>query len=107
MRRSLGVLAVAAVLGLTGCGGAAQAGPTADPAPVFLSVWHTRFPAASDKDAIAVAHSICDAYKAGTSFADEVRWLVINGGPTISGGDAGAMIGYAVGSYCPEYSNRH
>jgi hypothetical protein len=74
---------------------------------VFLASWHQRWPGAKDDAAVAFAHDICDAYKAGTTFAGEVQWLIANGSGNVTAGDAGAMIGYATSSYCPEYNQRH
>jgi hypothetical protein len=97
---------VVAVLCLTGCGGGSAAAPTPTPdEAIFLSTWHERFPGAADKDAIAVAKDICAAYKAGTSFAGEVQYLMTVG--HVSAADAGAMIGEATSTYCPEYNSRH
>jgi hypothetical protein len=74
---------------------------------VFLASWHTRWPGATDDAAIRVAKGVCDAYKAGTTFAGEVQYLLTTGPANLTAGDAGAMIGYATSSYCPEYNNRH
>jgi hypothetical protein len=95
-------------LAVTGCGGAATSTPSPTPDDsVFLSSWHSRWANASDAAALRVAHGICDAYKAGTTFAGEVQYLITTGPAGMTGGDAGFMIGAATSSYCPEYNSRH
>jgi hypothetical protein len=77
---------------------------------VFLSTWREKFPntatdAAGEKTATQIAHGVCDAYKAGTTFAGEVSYLQAMG--MTDAGLAGWVIGAATSSYCPEYNNRH
>lgn len=107
MRKLWGIPVI--LLALSGCGGAAASSPspTVDMDKVFLSSWHDRWPTAKDDAAVGLGHDICNAYKAGTSFAGEVQWLIANGSGNVTGGDAGYMIGAATSSYCPEYKDLH
>ncbi|WP_113717904.1 DUF732 domain-containing protein [Arthrobacter dokdonensis] len=68
----------------------------------FLASWKTFFPHQSDGLAIAQALNICDEFKVGTTYAQEVQILESNGGATP--GDAAFMIGTAEIAYCPEFS---
>ena len=98
---------IAALVLLTGC--AAQAAPAPAPTPdnsIFLTQYRTRFPGGTDEAGIRIGHSVCDAYKAGTTFAGEVAYIMAQNA-AISAGDAGYLIGASTASYCPEFNNRH
>lgn len=92
---------------LTGC--AAQAAPAPAPTPdnsVFLTQYRTRFPGGTDDAGVRIGHYICDDYKAGTSFQDEVTYLMSKNS-AFTAGDAGFLIGASTSAYCPEFNNRH
>jgi hypothetical protein len=103
MKHSWGIIAL---LLLTGC--AAQAAPAA-PTPdnsIFLTQYRERFPGGTDEAGIRIGHAVCDAYKAGTTFAGEVAYIQSQN-PAISAADAGYLIGASTAAYCPEFNNRH
>ena len=105
MHKLLGILT--GVVVLTGC--AAQAAPSPSVSPdnsVFLTQYRQRFPGGTDDAAIRVGRSVCDAYKAGTTFAGEVAYIQA-ANPKISAADAGYMIGVSTAAYCPEFNDRH
>jgi len=103
MRKLWGITAL--VL-LTGC-----AAPTPAPAPtpdnsIFLTQYRTRFPGGTDDAGVRIGHYICDDYRAGTSFRDEVTYLMSKN-TAFTAGDVGFLIGASTASYCPEFNNRH
>lgn len=107
-------MAAAAALGglllLTGCAAGptpaeASASASAQAQSVFLQMWHEHWPNANDEDAVTVAKSVCNSYRAGTRFVDEVAYLRTVG--NIAAGDAGTIIGMSTAAYCPEYNDRH
>lgn len=100
-----GVAALGLVVVLAGCGVAAVSKPTADPTPVFLGQVKDIFPG-DLTHAPEIAHGICDDYKAGTSFVDEVAYLRVLA-PSMTAGQAGGLIGASTSSFCPEFNNRH
>jgi hypothetical protein len=95
---------IAALVLLTGC--AATPAPAVDHDAIFLAAWHETFPNGGDDNAKFIAHGVCDAYKAGTTFTEEVAYLMALA-PSLTGRQAGQIIGYATASYCPEFNNRH
>jgi len=96
---------IAALLLLTGC--ATQAAPPApDLDSIYLTQYRERFHGGTDEAGIRIGHSVCDAYKAGTTFAGEVAYIMAQNA-TISAGDAGYLIGASTATYCPEFNNRH
>jgi hypothetical protein len=105
MKHSWGIIGL---LLLTGC--AAPATPavpsTADVDQIYLTQYRQRFPGGTDEAGIRIGHSVCDAYKAGTTFAGEVAYIQSQNAE-ISAGDAGYLIGASTAAYCPEYNNRH
>lgn len=92
---------------LTACGGPSAEEVTASKAAsdeaVFLEQWGQEFPGAKADAAIDIAKEICDSYRSGTSFRSEVDHLVSMGA---SHEQAGAMIGMATVTYCPDFQNR-
>jgi ABC-type glycerol-3-phosphate transport system substrate-binding protein len=111
-----GMMAAVAALGglllLTGCAGGpspaeASATASAQAQSVFLQMWHEHWPNAKDEDAVAVAKSVCESYRAGTRFTDEVTYLTTVGNGSLTAGDAGTIIGMSTAAYCPEYNARH
>ncbi|MBT1001965.1 DUF732 domain-containing protein [Paenarthrobacter sp. DKR-5] len=104
MKRIRGPAALAALLMLTGCSGysIAPSEPSSNES-AFLDAWHQRYPKDKDSDALNVAKSICKAFKAGTSYKDEVSRLITLGSH-VTPDDAGAMIGMATTGFCPAYS---
>jgi hypothetical protein len=99
MKRMLGVLAVAAALGLTGCSGAGggDAG--------FVKDWKAQYPNANITTATQHAHDVCAAFKAGTKYQDEMAYIM--GTSSATDKDARAMIAASTANYCPEYNNLH
>jgi len=102
MKHSWGIIGL---LLLTGCA-VTPAAPAVDHDAVFLSVWHETFPNGDSEKAKSVAHGVCDAYKAGTTFAGEVTYLMALA-PSLTGRQAGQIIGASTASYCPEFNDRH
>jgi len=108
MKTILGVAGAALLaVSIASCGSTAEA----KPAPVntdeaFLTAWHETFPNGDSDKAKQIAHDVCDAYKAGTTFTGEVTYLMALS-PSLTGRQAGQIIGYATASYCPEFNDRH
>ena len=96
---------IAALVLLTGCAAPTPA-PAVDHDAVFLTAWHETFPNGDSDKAKQIAHDVCDAYKAGTTFTGEVTYLMALS-PSLIGREAGQIIGYATASYCPEFNDRH
>lgn len=108
-RTIVAALAAAGAIALTGCAAATPAASTT-PSPdinrsVFLEQWHETWPHADDNAAVELAGTVCDAYRAGTTFIDEVHYLMVTA--KVSAGDAGAIIGMSTAAYCPEFNARH
>lgn len=102
MKHSWGILVL---LLLTGCA-TTPAGPTPEQRDsAFLTVWHETFPDGDGEKAKGLAHDVCDAFTAGTSFTDQARYLsvVTNATPQ----QVGQIIGASTAAYCPEFNNRH
>ena len=99
---------IAALVLLTGCAATPPPAPvpTVDRDTVFLTAWHETFPSGDSASAKGIAHDVCDAYKAGTTFTGEVTYLMALS-PSLTGREAGQIVGYATASYCPEFNNRH
>ena len=100
MRKMWGAMAVLAVgvLALTGCGGAGgDAGFTKD--------WNALYPNANMTTAVQHAKDVCAAFKAGTSYRDELAY--IQGTSSATDKDARAMIATATGNYCTQYKDLH
>jgi hypothetical protein len=98
---------IAALVLLTGC--AAPATPAPEPTPdnsIFLTQYRTRFPGGTDDAGVRIGHYICDDYRAGTSFRDEVTYLMSKNA-AFTAGDVGFLIGASTSAYCPEFNNRH
>ena len=98
---------IAALLLLTGC--TTQATPAPPPTPdnsIFLTQYRERFPGGTDDAGVRIGHYICDDYRAGTSFRDEVTYLMSKNA-AFTAGDVGFLIGASTASYCPEFNNRH
>jgi len=96
---------IAALVLLTGCAAPTPA-PAVDHDAVFLAAWHETFPNGDSDKAKQIANDVCDAYKAGTTFTGEVTYLMALS-PSLTGREAGQIIGYATASYCPEFNDRH
>lgn len=103
--RKLALSGAVLLFALTGCGARAPVKPV-DETAIFVAAWHSRFPNGSAADAVQVGKNICADYEAGTSFRDEVDYLMVLA-PSMTAGDAGFMIGNATSTFCPKYSNRH
>jgi hypothetical protein len=104
MKKLWGTIAALALL--TGCA-ATPSGPSpADIDKIYLTQYREHFPGGTDEAAIRIGHSVCDAYRAGTSFIGEVAYIR-SANPSITAGQAGSLIGASTASYCPEFNNRH
>jgi hypothetical protein len=105
MKKLWGTLAALTLL--TGC--AATPAPAPAPTPddsVFLTQYRQRFPDGTDAGGVRIGKSICDDYRAGTSFAGEIAYIrSVN--PVITAANAGFLIGASTAAYCPEFNNRH
>lgn len=100
---NIGVVVFGAVL-LSGCAADTSANEEMETAEsIFLEQWSKEFPGSKPEAAIGVAKDICEDYKAGTSFRSEVDFLRSMGSTYEQ---AGAMIGMATVTYCPEFKNR-
>ncbi|WP_369045143.1 DUF732 domain-containing protein [Sinomonas sp. P10A9] len=107
-------VAAAAALGvlllMTGCAAGPSpaeqsASASAQAEQVFRELWHKQFPDGNQDSGVALAKSVCDSYRAGTSLRDEAAYLMAT--MKVSAGDAGSIIGLATSAYCPEYNARH
>jgi hypothetical protein len=97
---------IAALVLLTGC---AATPPPPAPTPdnsIFLTQYRTRFLGGTDDAGVRIGHYICDDYRAGTSFRDEVTYLMSKNA-AFTAGDVGFLIGASTSAYCPEFNNRH
>lgn len=114
---SLAALAAAtAAVALAGCANGPSSAEQSTSASavaqtVFLQQWHEEFPAepsSIDGSAVNIGHSVCDAYKAGTTFVDEVAYLRTElPSGILNASQAGAVIGMSTASFCPQYNQRH
>jgi hypothetical protein len=103
MKKLWGTLAALTLL--TGCAATPAPAPV-DTDAAFLTAWHTNFPRSNDEDAKSVAHDVCDAYRAGTSFTGELQYIMALA-PQLTPRQAGGIIGASTAAYCPEFNNRH
>jgi hypothetical protein len=100
MRKQLGagVLLACAALALTGCGdGGGDAG--------FSKAWQSQYPGANMTTATQHAKDVCAAFKAGTTYQDEIAY--IKSASSATDGDARAMIATATANYCTQYKDLH
>lgn len=70
----------------------------------FLTSWKAFFPNQSDELAIAQALNICDSFKIGIGSDEQTQTL--QDGYGVTAGDAAFMMGSALISYCPEFSDQ-
>jgi len=105
MKHSWGIIGL---LLLTGCAApATPAAPsTADTDQIYLTQYRENFHGGTDEAGIRIGKSICEDYRAGTSFVGEVTYLQSKNAD-ITAGMAGALIGASTAAYCPEFNNRH
>ena len=96
MRKVLG--AVCLVLLLTGCGGVPGDNG-------FEKDWKALYPNANMTTAIPDAKAVCDSFKAGTKYQDEVAYLSAK--LKAADSDSRNMIATATVNYCPDYKNLH
>ncbi len=100
--RKLALIGAVLLLALAGCSTGATV-PEVDMEAVYLSAWHEKFPASDDAAAVKVGKDICVALEGGDSFAEQVTYLMSLA--SMSGADAGYMIGAATSAFCPEHSS--
>jgi hypothetical protein len=103
MKKLWGTLAALTLL--TGCTATPAPSPTPDDS-IFLSQYRERFPDGTDAGGIRIGKSICDDYRAGTTFAGEVAYIMAQNS-AITAANAGFLIGASTATYCPEFNNRH
>lgn len=106
--RAAAVLAgVGVAIGMTGCGGSASAAADRaekDAEVIYLDLVRQDIATLADRDDKTlrqIGHLVCDTLVVG----DDASWVQVVAYLTEAGlpaGDAGELIGYATGVYCPE-----